>query len=59
MNSIWKSAIKVYTAFLFMGHAFWKENMEDRAKSLKSNILNCCLKITMANLCKIGLKMRE
>ena len=25
----WKST-KVYTAFLFMGHAFWKENIEDR-----------------------------
>ena len=56
--NIWKSA-KVYTAFLFMGHAFWKENMEDRAKSLKSNILNCSLKITTADLGKIGLKMRE
>ena len=27
--NIWKST-KVYTAFLFMGHAFWKENIEDR-----------------------------
>ena len=24
----WK-CIKVYTAFLFMGHAFWKESKED------------------------------
>ena len=56
--NIWKSA-KVYTAFLYMDHAFWKENMEDRAKSLKSNILNCSLKITTADLWKIGLKMRE
>ena len=56
--NIWKSA-KVYTAFLFMGHAFWKENMEDRAKSLKSNISNCSLKITTADLRKIGLKMME
>ena len=29
--NIWKSTIKVYTAFLFMGHPFWKENVEDRA----------------------------
>ena len=27
--NVWKST-KVYTAFLFMGHAFWKENIEDR-----------------------------
>ena len=26
--NMWKST-KVYTAFLFMGHAFWKENIED------------------------------
>ena len=55
---IWKST-KVYTAFLFMGHAFWKENIEDRVKVLESNILNWCLKITMADLCKVGLKVRE
>ena len=55
---IWKST-KVYTAFLFMGQAFWEENIEDLLKLLESNILNCCLKITMADLCKIGLKMRE
>ena len=42
-----------------MGHTFWKENTEDRVKLLESTILNCCLEITMANLCKIGLKMRE
>ena len=55
-----KVLLKVYTAFLFfMGHTFWKENIEDRVKLLKSNILNCCLKRTMANLHKIGLKMRE
>ena len=51
--------IKVYTAFLFMGHAFWKENIEDKTKLLESNVLNCCLRITMADLRKIGLKLRE
>ena len=50
---------KVYTAFLFMGHAFWEENIEDLVKLLESNVLNYCLKITMADLHKIGLKMRE
>ena len=41
-----------------MGHAFWKENIEDLL--LESNILNCCLKITMADLRKITeLKIRE
>ena len=27
--NIWKST-EVYTAFLFIGHAFWKENIENR-----------------------------
>ena len=42
-----------------MGRAFWKENIEDRLKFCESNVLNFCLKITKANLHKIGLKMRE
>ena len=42
-----------------MGHAFWKGNIEERVKLLESNVLNCCLRITMSNLHKIGLKMRE
>ena len=42
-----------------MGHAFWKKNIEDLVGLLESIILNCCLKITMADLHKIGLKMRE
>ena len=42
-----------------MGLTFWEENVEDRVALLESNILNCFLKITMANLVKIGLKMRE
>ena len=45
---------KVYTAFLFMGHAFWKENIEDSVKLLESNILNSCLKITMAYLMSVA-----
>ena len=56
--NIWKSTI-VYTAFVFMGHSFWKENIEERVKLLESKVFNCCLKITMANLWKIGVKMRE
>ena len=56
--SVWKDT-KVYTAFLFIGLTFWEENVEDRVALLESNILNCFLKITMANLLKIGLKMRE
>ena len=50
---------KVYTAFVFMGNSFWKENIEERVKLLESKVFNCCLKITMADLCKIGVKMRE
>ena len=56
--NIWKCT-KVYTAFFFMGHTFWKESIEDRAKLLESNVLNCCLKITTADLHKIGLQMRD
>ena len=55
--NIWKGT-KVYAAFLFMGHAFWKENVEDRVKFLESNVLNCRLKITTADLHRMGLKMR-
>ena len=50
---------EVYRVFLFMGHAFWKENIEDRRKLLESIILNCHEKVTMTDLCNIGLKMRE
>ena len=28
-----------------MGHAFWKENIEDRVKLLQSIVLNCCVKV--------------
>ena len=58
--NIWKcTKLKVYTTFLFKGQAFWKENIVDRVKLLESNILNGCLKIIMADLHKIGPKMRE
>ena len=50
MNVIQKST-KVYTAFL--------ENIEDRLKLFEVNVLNCCLKMTMADLRKIGLKVRQ
>ena len=56
--NIWKST-KVYTAFLFLGLAFWKENIEDRVELFEVNVLNCCLKMTTADLRKIGLKVRE
>ena len=29
------------TAFCFVGHAFWKENIEDRVKLLEFKVLNC------------------
>ena len=32
---------------------FGKKNIEDRVKLLGSNILNCCLKITTADLCDV------
>jgi len=56
--NIWKST-KVYTTFLFLGHTFWKENIEDRVKLFEVKVLNCCLKMTTADLRKIGLKVRE
>ena len=49
--NVWKCT-KVYTAFLFMGHAFWKESIANRVKVLESNVLNCCLKTTTADLRK-------
>ena len=42
-----------------MGHAFWKENIADSVKLLRSNVWNCCLKITTTDLRIIGLRMRE
>ena len=45
---------KVNTAFLFVGHAFWKESNEDGVKLLESDVSNCCLKKPMADLHKIG-----
>ena len=56
--NIWKST-KVYTAFVFMGHSFRKEKIEERVKLLESKVFKCCLKITTADLRKIGVKMRE
>ena len=56
--NIWKST-KVYTAFFEGDHTFWKENIEDRVKLFEVNVLSCCLKMTTANLGKIGLKVRE
>ena len=53
-----KVSTKVYTAFLFMGHAFWKENIQDQVKLLESIVLNCCVKATTADLRRIGFKMR-
>ena len=54
-----KVSTKVYTAFLFMGHAFWKENIQEQVKLLESIVLNCCVTATTADLRRIGFKMRE
>ena len=48
--TVYGSVPKVYTAVLFMGHTFWKESTEDRVKIMESNVLNCCLKMTTADL---------
>ena len=44
-----------------MDHTFWKGNTEDSVKLLGSNVLKplSIIKITKADLHKIGLKMRE
>ena len=39
--------MKRYTAFLFMDHAFWKENIEDRVKLLESSFLQLISLSTM------------
>ena len=52
MNEYVEVNYNIYTTFLFMGHAFWKESIEKRVKVLESNILNCSLKSTMADLRK-------
>ena len=44
----------VYTAFLFMGHSFWKENIQDSTVTVIG--IN---QGTMADLRKIGPKVRE
>ena len=46
-------------SFCFYGPLIWKDNIEERVKLLESKVFNCCLKITTADLCKIGVKMRE
>ena len=56
--NIYGKVIK-YTSFSFYRPTFWKKNIEDLVGLLESIILNCCLKITMADLHTIGLKMRE
>ena len=42
-----------------MGHAIWEENIEDKKKLLESVVLNCSVKITMFDLRKVGLTLRE
>ena len=54
MKEYMENCLSIYTAFLFMGHVFWKENIEDRVKLLESYVLNHRLKITTADLDKIG-----
>ena len=54
MNKLYGKVLKdTPVPFLFKGHTVWKENSEDRVKLLGSNILNCCLKITTADLCDV------
>ena len=57
--NIWKST-KVYTAFFLRATHFRKRTLKtDQVKLLGSQVLSCSLKITTANLRKIGLKMSE
>ena len=54
---IWR--VLKHISFSFSGHAFGKENIEDRVKLLEVNVLNCCLKMIRADLRRVGLKMTE
>ena len=46
--------------FFFLDHKFWKKRTLKRELSLQLNFFKiCCLEMTMTDLCKIGLKMRE
>ena len=59
--NIWKST-EVYTAFLFLGQAFWKENIEDsqsKLTGLKRFKLLSTFKDDNAVLHKAGLKIKE
>ena len=58
--NIWKSNIVYTTSYLpFYGlHISGKRTFETLVELLKSNFLNCCLKIAF-DVHKIGLKMRE
>ena len=56
MNNYVETYESMYS--IFYG-PFWEKSIEDQVKLLGSNVLSCCLKITMANLRKIGPKMRE
>ena len=49
MNEIYGKVLK-YTQLFFLGHTFWKENIEDRVKLQELNVLNCCLKMTTVDL---------
>ena len=51
----------MHTQLSFMGRTFWKENNKRQSKIilLESNVLNCCIEMTKADLLKIGLEMRE
>ena len=54
--NIWKIA-KYTQLFVLWAMHFGKRTLkQDRVKWLESKVLNCCPKITMAGLCKIGLK---
>ena len=46
-------------SFCFYGPLIWKDNIEERVKLLESKVFNCCVKIATADLCKIGVKLRE
>ena len=56
--NIWKST-KVYTAFLFYGPRILEGEHWRKSKIIGINRLNCCVKVTTADLHKISQKMRE
>ena len=58
--NIWKSTNIIIGSFSFYGPCnLGREHSRQKKKLLESVVLNCCVKVTMSELRKVGLKIRE